>query len=236
MIWHQLIHAVGGSLGIALLLAAYLYWRNRDSADGKPLRAIFLVSVPTTLGLFSCLWTLHSALSTHKAALADVLGSGQGSSNTATGLALGLLGLVMTLVTIGVVSISRSAIEDMRKEREAMKSHYSAIKSEASNLDLTQYRMQLIYENGEELKTLMDDDGTRNFREPLQVYYAGRGRNMLSGYLEYLKRFYNRETHGPLMGLEKKYLLATKLHYRTFPESDPNGEIVDLVDAVIEKL
>ena len=59
---------------------------------------------------------------------------------------------------------------------------------------------------------------------------------MLNDYLKYINRCYNPEKHGRLLDLEKDYLLAIRGHYLNFPENDPTGEIVALVDAVFKKL
>ncbi|HHL35505.1 MAG TPA: hypothetical protein ENJ30_14195 [Desulfobulbaceae bacterium] len=192
-------------------------------------------------GIFMLVLICHSELSHHKQWLANLADHG---NNNASSLLLGLLAVVMTLVTAGVITIARHAIDDIRREKKGLQDNYDEVKKLELWHKIMMFRLELLYENQQELdkynimfETLSPkEDWKRLFRESLQAFYAKRDHENIQKYIEDLYKRYNPEEHGKLLSLEIDYLNFIKKYYQEYPEeTDKHPDIVSRIDEILKR-
>ncbi len=155
-----------------------------------------------------------------------------GGSNTENTLSLYLsaLGIIMTLVTIGVLWTSDRAIALMKETEQRVETHANeklhdmedrARRLEQSDerqwqrLQLQNLALLLIHQNQKQLSILQPKDPQYQFRNTLDLLYAQirRPRDML----RYLANYYPTAAF-ELLDEEKELLCALETFYRDFPE------------------
>ncbi len=196
---------------------------------------IYLVVLLSTLGMFFLLYTLTYIVKSNPGMLPSLL-SGGNKRDGGTNVLLGLLAIVMTLVTGVVVTVSRNALSDIRDVKLSWESKFRAIEIEASELEIAQLRILLLYECHQEIKVAKSGSDVWLFRDTMQTLYSRYDQDSLKNYLYYLSECYDRQKHGTLLGLEKNYLDKLLDHFRAHPEKDKDGELLRLINTVRRKV
>ena len=278
---HIVCQGIVLGLGLALLLGAYHLWLKRDKRDTaqwlQELAALFgkfrlekhgrpvldnesdnafwfwpVFSGLVVIGTGCIVFAGHNLVTHHREQILVMLGQGKNGGDGAV-LLLGLIAVVMTLVTAGVVTIARHTIEDIRKLRGRIIEKFEEIKEEKqrvldsmkqlpkqeAELDINLIRLELLSRSQKELEALRLDgqEGTEQyrFRQTLRDHYEKRD-NIL-GYINDLSNRYNRDKHGRLLALEYEYLKGIRELHENYPTDAPkeSREIIRMIDSITSR-
>jgi len=249
-ILHCLFVATLLAIGTTCLVWAYLLLPRLDRKknhtrfiSAKDSKGLWIKFACATLLLLAGILLLsylgHSELTHHKSSLSLFFHSG---SNGDSALVLGVLAVVMTLVTAGVVTISRHSLDDIRREKEGLQDSYEEVKKLELWHRVTTLRLELLYENQQELDLYSlsgedlpeEEEVIKLFRESLQAHYAKW--NKIPVYVRDLHGRYSPNMHGKLLTIEYDYLQEIQRYYQIFPEKQPQDQdIPSQIDDILRR-
>lgn len=222
--------SLGISGGITLLLYAYLFWSHVDTNPTRKKYRCEMAAFLVFCGLILIIFTLLNTFSTYQTIFSSI-------STGGIKLVLIFLGLVMSITTAGVITISRNVLVDIRNERQSILEKFKKFDPLPLHLQLELMRLNLAYQNKEELKALVlsKNEDIISFRTQLDRFYSLPNNNL--DLLTYLNTYYNRERHRKLLKEELDYLDMLKEHNRKFPSEAPqeSKEIIKLITNILRK-
>lgn len=132
--WHVLVQGSLFGIAITLLLGAYHLWTIRRIGSDRQVNekilfwCMFSGAVVGAVVLGS--WAVHNELHHHRTFIVDNLLAGDSHDTNGSVLFLGLIAIVMTLATAGVVTIARHSITDIRREKEGLHDDFDVLKKQ----------------------------------------------------------------------------------------------------------
>lgn len=152
----------------------------------------------------------------------------------------------MTITTVGVITLSRNALTDIRDERKAITEELQSMQNTLNplpyQLQLDLKRQDILYQITEELNAL--DQSTQSdeliekisFKVFLKTMYSNAEADVLE-VLCYLNAFYDRKKHGRLMEIEIDYIQQIIEYYKQYPSDDVeyNQEVINLGSSILKK-
>ena len=260
-------HVLGQGLlfGIAITLffKAYHLWTiRRKESDRQVNEKIlfwckFLGAVVGTVVLGS--WAIHNELHYHRTFIVDNILTGDSGESDGVTLLLALIAGIMTLVTAGVVTIARHAIEDIRREKEALSKRYEQLKETDRSLkgglkkNLKEQSIQLcclqvLDQTRQELAAMHSsgEEGSLRyqFRSALEACYSKwdsipfdrQERKKLPLFLKFLDDAYNRKVHGRLLDSEYNLLQKLKKYYTKYElDERKRKKLVSMIDDILRR-
>lgn len=202
-------------------------------------------------------WAVHNELHHHRTFIVGNLLAGDPRGSDGVTLLLALIAGIMTLVTAGVVTIARHAIEDIRREKEALSKNYEQLEKEDRKLDVGLHKtvdrmvihlnhLEILDQIRQELEAMRssgEEGGQRyQFRSALEACYSKwdsipfdrQEREKLPLFLKFLDDAYNRKVHGRL--LESEYTLLQKLkEYYGEYELNERNKVIGMIDDILRR-